>query len=84
MIQFYARFEPAAGLLQRLLQPFAVLSLAPARLVLRPSGRCRSIVAMSFEGLEWDRAELVGSRLAQIPGVSGVRVRQLRSDCPHP
>jgi hypothetical protein len=74
MIWLYARMNAEPGLLQRLLEPFSVMSLAPKLLQLRPSGDRCSFVALAIENLEPERAKLIGVRLSQVPGIAQVRV----------
>ena len=74
LVWFYARLQSDAGVLQRFLQPFAVLERAPHLILLRRRAG-HSVVAAAFDGLDGPKAAQLQARLAQIPGILAVRAR---------
>ncbi len=67
------RAQAAPGVLERLLQPFTVLSLVPERLVLRPAAG-GVFVVLEASGLDPEKCLSLVWRLRQMPCVLGARM----------
>src|SRR5579862_8980713 len=81
-IRLYARIDSEPNALERLLQPFAVLSMAPVTLGLRPSANRSAFVVAEFAGIDRDKATLVVRKLGQLPCVRQARLGWTNSNEP--
>ena len=71
----FVRLERAPGALERVLQPFSVAGLVPARLLLRHSRKNSSFVAARFCDIDCDRAVYLADRLRAVPCAQAVRLK---------
>ncbi len=71
--RFCVRLDCAPGALERVLQPFTVLSAAPRNMTLRPGGMGASLAVIEVAGVEPDRVLVLAQRLRQMPCVRSVR-----------
>lgn len=76
--RFTLAAEPSAGLLPRLLQPFAKRDLVPDRLVARRDGAALH-VEIALDAMPAGMVHLVAGSLMQVVGVTELRCTDRRS-----
>jgi hypothetical protein len=71
---FFIRIQAIPGALERVLQPFAVNSLVPRNLTVRPGRSDSLFVWVQFSRIDAGHAVNLAARLRNMPCVCGVRV----------